>query len=118
MNIFADESVDRQIVERLRREQHNVDYVPEMASGISDDEVLNWPNRKGTFLITADKDFGNLVFRNKQSMCGILLIRLSGMPATEKAERVAETVQRYGDEMLDRFSVLTKDALRIRKISL
>jgi hypothetical protein len=40
------------------------------------------------------------------------------MPATEKAERVAETVQRYGDEMLDRFSVLTKDALRIRKISL
>jgi len=39
MNIFADESVDRQIVERLRREQHNVDYVPEMAAGISDDEV-------------------------------------------------------------------------------
>jgi len=118
MNIFADESVDRQIVERLRREQHKVDYVPEMAPGISDNEVLDWSNQKEALLITADKDFGDLVFRKKQSMCGILLIRLSGMPAAEKAERVAITVHRYGEEMLNRFSVLTKDALRIRKIKL
>jgi len=34
------------------------------------------------------------------------LIRLSGLPAAEKAERVAITIHRYGEEMFSRFSVL------------
>ena len=40
MNFVSDESVDRQIVERLRDDGHFVWYVAEMAPSISDDEVL------------------------------------------------------------------------------
>ena len=39
MNLLADESVDRQIVDRLRREGHAVRYVAEMEPGIPDDIV-------------------------------------------------------------------------------
>ncbi len=44
MNFVADESVDRQIVERLRDNGHSVWYVAEMAPSISDDEVLQLAN--------------------------------------------------------------------------
>ena len=37
---LADESVDREIVERLRGDGHDVLYVVEMKPGITDDEVF------------------------------------------------------------------------------
>jgi hypothetical protein len=40
MKLLIDESVDRQIVERLRQDGHDVLYVAEMDPGISDDAVL------------------------------------------------------------------------------
>lgn len=59
MNCLADESVDRQIVERLRQDGHQVWYVAEMEPGISDEHVLDLANRRKCLLLTADKDFGN-----------------------------------------------------------
>ena len=40
MNILADESIDRQIVDILRLDGHHVWYVSELDPGISDDDVL------------------------------------------------------------------------------
>jgi hypothetical protein len=41
MNLFADESVDKQIVERSRQEGHDVLYVAEIEPSLSDDMVLS-----------------------------------------------------------------------------
>jgi hypothetical protein len=41
MNFLADEGVDARIVERLRQEGHDVDYVAELVPGMTDDEVLD-----------------------------------------------------------------------------
>jgi len=35
MNVFADESIDRPIVDQLRQDGHNVIYVAELAPSIS-----------------------------------------------------------------------------------
>jgi len=40
VTFLADESVDRQIVERLRLDGHRVAYVAEMSPGIMDESVL------------------------------------------------------------------------------
>ncbi|MGO0121846.1 DUF5615 family PIN-like protein [Desulfothermobacter acidiphilus] len=42
MKFVADESVDRQIVERLREAGHTVSYVAEAEPGIYDEAVLGW----------------------------------------------------------------------------
>jgi predicted nuclease of predicted toxin-antitoxin system len=57
MNFLADESVDRQIVDVLRGDEHLVLYVAEMDPGIDDDEVLDKAEEDSAILITADKDF-------------------------------------------------------------
>jgi len=87
MKILADESVDKQIVEQLRKDGHEVDYVAESTPGISDPEVLNRANELNALLVTADKDFGELVFQQLwASSTGIVLLRLSGMSAEMKAQ--------------------------------
>lgn len=63
MNPLADEGVERAIVDRLRQGGHGVMYVAEMEPGIDDDIVLDRANKQNAILITADKDFGELVFR-------------------------------------------------------
>ena len=81
MTFIADESVDRDIVQRLRREGHQVWYVAEMDPGISDDDVLELANRETALLLTADKDFGEMVFRQRRFSGGIVLTRLAGLSA-------------------------------------
>jgi len=63
VKFLADEDVDKPIVERLRKDSHIVFYVIEMEPGISDDEVIQRANQESALLLTADKDFGELVFR-------------------------------------------------------
>jgi len=89
MNFLADESIDRQIVSRLRQDGHIVQFVAEMRPGISDESVLDLANKDALLLLTADKDFGELIFRRRLLMHGIVLIRLAGLSPSHKAEVVS-----------------------------
>jgi predicted nuclease of predicted toxin-antitoxin system len=79
MNFVADESVDRQIVELLREDGHTVFYISEESPSISDTEALSKAKSSNAVLITADKDFGELVFRLNQNYDGVILLRLAGI---------------------------------------
>lgn len=57
MNFVADESVDQQIVNKLREDGHSVIYVAEMDPGIPDEDVIGLANQQPAILITSDKDF-------------------------------------------------------------
>lgn len=116
MNFLADEGVDRQIVDHLRRDGHTVRYVAEMEPGISDDTVLDLAHREAEVLLTADKDFGELVFRQRRIASGILLVRLAGLSPARKAEVVASAVNQHGGELSGAFAVLTPGAFRIRRL--
>ena len=92
MKLVADESVDFPIVQRLRRDGHSVWAIAEMDSGISDEVVLDHVNRQDAVPLTADKDFGELVFRLKRLNWGVVLVRLAGLPPMRKAEIVARAI--------------------------
>lgn len=62
MNLLADESIDRQIVDRLRLDGHDVFYIAEAEPSINDEQVFDRANAQQALLITADKDFGEIVF--------------------------------------------------------
>jgi len=117
MNFLADENVDRQIVDRLRQDGHILQYVVEMEAGISDDTVLDLANKESCLLITADKDFGELVFRQRLIMHGIVLIRLAGITPAHKAEIVSSAINKYKSQLPHAFSVITPGAIRIRQRS-
>ena len=118
MDIFADESVNQPIVTRLRAEGHNVLAVAELAPGISDYDVLSLANAGNCLLLTADKDFGDLVFRLRKISHGVVLIRLKGLSLEAHADLVANTFAKHADELLGRFTVVTPSNTRIRPATL
>ena len=115
MNLLADEGVDRPVVERLRQDGHVVLYVAEMEPGSSDEEILRKANKQLSLLITADKDFGEMVFRqNLLSAGGVVLIRLAGLSSERKAEVVSRVFRDRGTELPQSFSVISPGRVRIR----
>ena len=115
MNLLADESVDRPVVLRLRVEGHDTIYVAELSPSISDDEVLTQANDRGALLLTADKDFGELVYRHGRVNAGVVLLRLDGLPLTDKADTVAMVLQQRGPELPGAFTVISPGVVRIRR---
>jgi predicted nuclease of predicted toxin-antitoxin system len=85
-----------------------------MAPGITDDAVLELANRQRAPLLTADKDFGELIFRQRRLAPGIVLLRLAGMSSAGKAELVAATVEEHLEELTGAFTVIAPGAIRIR----
>ena len=114
MNFVADESVDQPIVVQLRADGHTVIAIVEMEPGVSDETVLKIANQQNCILLTADKDFGELVFRENRHTSGIILIRLSGLTAKAKAEVVGTAVKEHADRFVETFTVLSKNNIRIR----
>ena len=114
MNLLADESVDRPIVERLRNDGHEVVYVAELSPSIGDNEVLQKANDSRALLLTADKDFGELVFRQRRLHAGVVLTRLAGFPPALKPEAVAKVIREHGAQLLGAFSVVSPGIVRIR----
>ena len=115
MILVADESVDRQIIERLRLDGHTIHTVAELAPSIPDEEVLELAHRMAAPLLTAYRDFGELVFRRHQLSTGVLLIRLAGVSPSVKAHIVATALRLHGEEVLDTFVVITSATIRFRQ---
>lgn len=114
MNLLCDEGVDAQIVQRLREDGHQVVYIAELDPGVDDETVLHQANMTGALLITADKDFGEIVHRQGRIHTGVLLLRLAGLSCAVKAGLVAGLISRHGDELHGAFSVASPGALRVR----
>lgn len=115
MNLLADESVDRQIVERLRQAGHDVLYIAEVEPGIPDNLVFDRANQNAALLLTTDKDFGELVFReNRLVSDGVVLLRLAGLSPEKKAEIVADAIRDHKTELPKHFSVVAPGRIRIR----
>lgn len=116
MELVADEGVDRGIVARLRADGHEVLYVAEIEPGISDSIVLERAREKSAVLITSDKDFGELVFRQGRVSDGVVLLRLAGLSAAAKSTFVSEALSTYGQEIRGAFTVVSPGSVRIRPL--
>ena len=85
-----------------------------MEPGISDDAVLSLANREKA-LLTTDKDFGEMVFRQHCHASGIVLIRLAGLSQTSKAELVVSVIKKHKTELSEAFTVIILKTIRIRR---
>lgn len=114
MNWLADENIDEMIVQALRAAGHDVWSVAEASPGIQDKEVLRESVVREATLITADKDFGELVFRQRLATYGVLLIRLPGWSSARRAAHVAAVVAELGATVVRNFTVIDPTGVRSR----
>lgn len=111
---IADEGFDKAIVLLIRKD-YDVVYILEMIPGISDDIILEMANNEKRILLTLDKDFRELVFRLHHKHSGVVLCRLEGLSQKEKCSLVKSTIDKYGNQLYNSFTVVQPNNTRIRK---
>ena len=73
---LANENVPGEVVEAARQAGYDLAWIAELSPGVDDDGVLAAALADGRVLLTFDKDFGEMAFRQgKTATCGILLLR-------------------------------------------
>ena len=84
----ADENVNKTLVKLLRVSGYSVTHITEVSPGSPDKAVLHHSSSQNAILITTDKHFGELVFRQRRTTSGVLLVRLHALSPTARAHRV------------------------------
>lgn len=114
MRFLADENLPRDIVEALRGAGHDVAWIRADSPERDDEQVLERARTEQRVLVTADTDFGEIIFRLRQSPSGVILLRLSGTPQ-DQAELVSAVIPTR-DDWIDRFTVVTDRRVRVRPL--
>lgn len=74
---LADENLPRACVRRLRNAGYDVEYVVETSAGSFDPTVMERAGQAGRILLTADRDFGTLIYAHaRPSPPGVVYLRL------------------------------------------
>jgi predicted nuclease of predicted toxin-antitoxin system len=80
MNFVADANIPRQVIERLRGEGHIVEAITEMHPEMAEREILELANQRSAIVLTADTDFGDLVFRQAYPSVSVILFVFGSFP--------------------------------------
>lgn len=89
---------------------------PEVASGVTDTEALRRAQEEKRLFLTEDKDFGELVFRFKRAVPGVVLLRIDPEKSHLKWTRLESAIAKFGDELLGRFIVIEEARFRSRPL--
>lgn len=116
MRWLCDECVDSNIVRQLRQAGHDVVFVIESARGSPDDEIANLAEHENRLILTEDKDFGELVFRWKQRIPGLVLLRIDLERRSIKWSRLEAAIAFFGDELVGRYTVVEETRFRSRAL--
>ena len=117
MKFLADECCDTGLVEALRQDKIDIVYVIEFMRGASDTEILSYANKTGRTVITEDKDFGELVYRFRLPVRGIILLRFGIDEAVLKTLHLRSLITRMSDRLVGNFVVLDADKTRFRPLT-
>ena len=116
MRFLADENVSRRVIDGLRAAGFDVMSVSEVRAGASDNEVLSTADREDRVLITEDRDFGELVVRQRLGVSGVMLLELDRLSSAAEAARVTEAAMAHTARLVGNLLVVEPGRVRVRPL--
>ena len=113
MNFVADECTGPTVAAWLRKQGHDVVSIYDEARGAEDDAVLQRAYAERQILITADKDFGEMVFRERRPHHGVILLRVGNPSADRHIHVIDELLKAQANALEDHFVVVSDAGIRI-----
>lgn len=117
MKFLTDENIGIKVVKFLRSRRHNVLSVLETKElrGSDDGFLISLANKENRIIITLDKDFGELVFRQSKQSSGVILLRLFN----ETEDNIIKALSQFFKLKINpknKFVLLLDDRAKIRDI--
>lgn len=116
MKFLADVNIEKPMVDELRRMGYDITWVPEIDCYLEDMEILRIARKENRILLTNDKDFGEIVFRQRLIPAGIILFRIKGQNVGEKIKSLKKLLTFYKDKIARHFVVVTKGKIRFMPV--
>ena len=74
MRFLVDECTGPRVAKWLREEGHEVFSIYDQSRGMSDEEIILKAYQENWIIVTNDKDFGELIFRDSHNHKGVIFI--------------------------------------------
>jgi predicted nuclease of predicted toxin-antitoxin system len=116
--LFADECVARSVVEHLQDAGFDIVRAADVCPSVEDEQVLVHAYQNGRVLITADKDFGELVLRLGHQAHGVVNLALGDLPAATRARICLARLRELGDRVQGSFVTIEPGRVRVRPLAL
>ncbi len=115
---LADENIPLYVVKQLRKEGCKIISVAEEFAGSSDEKILELSSRNKWVIITFDKDFGELIYKQKSSKpYGIILLRVTPKSPEYILQLLKWLLLQVNISFEGNFVVMNKDKVRTIKMS-
>lgn len=113
MRFLVDECTGPSVARWLREQGYDVASIYEQARGADDVMVLTLAVQEQRIIITSDKEFGTRVVRDRQTHCGIILLRLQDERVANKIRVLSEVLRDYSDLLAGNLVVASEGRIRI-----
>lgn len=117
MNFLTDENFPLASSKLLKQNGHKIRIAAISFVGYTDKHLLKEALEGEEFIVTFDKDFGELIFKhNLPSPPGIILFRMQHFTPEEPASAIQKIISENIYSFTGYFTVITKDKTRQRKL--
>jgi predicted nuclease of predicted toxin-antitoxin system len=115
MKFVIDVGVGRSVEMQLAADGYEVLPVRDRDPHLPDREILRWAVQEQAIVVTMDKDFGDLIWKERLPHAGVMLLRMEDATGAEKADAMRRIVREFGTELPHNFTVFKNDRLRISR---
>ena len=112
MRCVVDECAGPSVAAWLTLLGHDVYSVFDETPGMADEDVLAKAASEERILITIDKDFGEMIFRERREHKGVILLRLSDERSFNKIAVLQEVLENYSERIPGQFVTATENKIR------
>lgn len=112
MKFLADVNIEKPIVDELRKMGYDIEWVAEVNRYMDDMSIFKMAQKENRVLLTNDKDFGEIVFRQKLITTGIVLFRIKGQDVKGKEKLLKRLLSAHSDKIARHFVVVAMDKFR------
>ena len=119
LKFIVDECIGPGVAKWLEGFGHDVVSISQSGRGSEDIDILLRSIQEKRILLTNDKDFGDLVFRDRMSHNGIILLRSEDETTKNKIQSVQYCLNNVNEDLEKCFIVISEKSgrisLRVRK---
>jgi predicted nuclease of predicted toxin-antitoxin system len=113
MRVVVDERTGPSVARWLESMGHDVVSIYDEAPRLPDEDILAFAVRNDRVVITSDKDFGDIVYRESQQHRGIIFLRLADNTVAAKVAALDRFFQQPPEDISRCFVVVTERGIRV-----
>jgi predicted nuclease of predicted toxin-antitoxin system len=116
LGFLCDENISRDLGHVARSEGFDVSFLIDFSRGEADETVLARALREDRILVTEDADFGRLIFSDRLSSKGVILVRIAPWKHELRKLRFQHLLRSEAHRLPRHFTALNERTIRFRPI--